>query len=106
MSYWYPFYDDNKFLTQKIIWNVYEFFQIGAAWKSVYQPNSEVLLQKITTNFDVSNFGQRRRNIKGWKAIMVLPKKIFSVGMEGKKKVNGASGDQRREFLLLILRKS
>ena len=37
---------------------------------------------------------------------MVLPKKIFSVGMEGKNKVNGASGDQKREFLLLIPRKS
>ena len=37
---------------------------------------------------------------------MVLPKKIFSFGMEGKKMVNGANGDQRREFLLLIPRKS
>ena len=36
---------------------------------------------------------------------MVLPKKIFSVGIEGKKKVNGASGDQRNEFLCFIPRK-
>ena len=93
-------------INSKIIWNVYEFFQIGAAWKSIYQPNSKILLQKITTNFDVSNFGQRRRNIKGWKATKVLPKKIFSVGMEGKKKANGASKDQRHEFLLLIPGKS